>query len=842
MVAFHRDPGIKSDPEKSLQGPASFSVGYKRSFAIVGGKTIPRRRRSRHPGVTAKELTPKQLDSLRLTLVVLALVCVAALAPSIFQGKIPAQTDWVPFYAPWATGSPYLVHNPTGGDSFFVYLPDRLAALDQWRQGKVPLWNPYVSGGVPFLGMQTANPLDPLLVLMLLLPTGVALGLNYALLLFAAGFGLILFLRLQGLRSPPALAVAAVAFALNPYFIYWLESRVFLAGLAMLPLALWALETTLGETKTRRSAAILALCIGYASLAGTLQTIGLFLLVLVVRTIWLLAASRKEEAVLRAGGRGLIWFGGAIATGLAIGSLPLIAGIELFTHSVRFSGDSSYYANNNFLHWRALAMWFNPQVFGWPTENVYAVGAQFKRTIASSSGWGSLGVIPLWLALIALVRRAGPKRERVFWGGLAGATLLFLLLMFTPVYLLLRSAWSLIDSVDLLRGLIVVNLAGAVLVGWGANELLTMWNRREKRWWIGSLVLYLFLGTTILVIGRAGLAVSHSLFRDLLPFWIPVIVILTMGLLPFPRPGSSHWKVWVLCLFIGAELCRINFLYNTFSDKNTAYPNKRMIWNLKNRLGPPNYYRFLVPLHWRHFPPNTSSVFGLADVRGYSNVPISRYRLLLESAEQNNDLRNNPTLGNVRSPIYRMLGAAYVSAKKLGEPDLYTVVPGWSELLFQRNDTLPRAFLVHDVVTVPGEREMRVALSDTTFQPQARIYLEADAGPAPFVQPATGNETVIITGMEPDHVQIRVEVSAPAVLVLADTYYPGWRATVDGESARILPANWGLRGVGVDAGSHQIEFRYRPLWFWPGLLLTVLAVSLCLLGLFDRGRFRKRHP
>ena len=110
------------------------------------------------------------------------------MAPAIFGGRVPAQVDWTRTYGPWSLG-PQVVHNPGGGDGFFVYLPDRLAALQLWWQGQLPLWNPYLSGGVPFLGMQTANPLDPLILLELILPPALALGLSYAFLFFMAGLG-----------------------------------------------------------------------------------------------------------------------------------------------------------------------------------------------------------------------------------------------------------------------------------------------------------------------------------------------------------------------------------------------------------------------------------------------------------------------------------------------------------------------------------------------------------------------------------------------------------------------------------------------------------------------------
>jgi hypothetical protein len=221
------------------------------------------------------------ITALRLLLVLLA-VAGLALSPAILLDRIPAETHLTEHYGPWwSSGTPreYI----SGGDSFFVYLPDRLAAVREWKAGRLPLWNPYVGGGMPILGMQTANPFDPLIALHLGLSSDAGSAPATAALLFVAGLGWCSscthgasgILPHSPCRSRP-----------QSVFISWLELRVFLAGLATLPLALWALDDLVLGARRPRLAGILALCVGYAAVAGTLQTLALYLGVLALRMGW----------------------------------------------------------------------------------------------------------------------------------------------------------------------------------------------------------------------------------------------------------------------------------------------------------------------------------------------------------------------------------------------------------------------------------------------------------------------------------------------------------------------------------------------------------------------------
>ena len=82
----------------------------------------------------------------------------------------------------------------------------------------------------------------------------------------------------------------------------------------------------------------------------------------------------------------------------------------------------------------------------------------------------------------------------------------------------------------------------------------------------------------------------------------------------------------------------------------------------------------------------------------------------------------------------------------------------------------------------------------------------------------------------------------PGYLVLDDSFFPGWKATVDGRDTRILPANVNFRAVAVPAGFHRVSFRYRPASAVVGAgisLGTALLLAGAALVLAVRGRRRR---
>jgi len=88
----------------------------------------------------------------------------------------------------------------------------------------------------------------------------------------------------------------------------------------------------------------------------------------------------------------------------------------------------------------------------------------------------------------------------------------------------------------------------------------------------------------------------------------------------------------------------------------------------------------------------------------------------------------------------------------------------------------------------------------------------------------------------PDQVDISTRCNSPGYLVLTDTYYPGWSATVNGKTGKILRADGPFRGVKIPAGENRIEFRYEPLSFRIGLWFTLSTLLTTVILIITKNR------
>jgi uncharacterized membrane protein YfhO len=91
-------------------------------------------------------------------------------------------------------------------------------------------------------------------------------------------------------------------------------------------------------------------------------------------------------------------------------------------------------------------------------------------------------------------------------------------------------------------------------------------------------------------------------------------------------------------------------------------------------------------------------------------------------------------------------------------------------------------------------------------------------------------------------VTLRANVPCRSMVILADAWFPGWKAFVDGKPMQIYSAYDVIRGVVVDAGQHEVVMRYRPASVFTGMALAFAGILLCVALQFDRKKKDEAIP
>ena len=147
----------------------------------------------------------------------------------------------------------------------------------------------------------------------------------------------------------------------------------------------------------------------------------------------------------------------------------------------------------------------------------------------------------------------------------------------------------------------------------------------------------------------------------------------------------------------------------------------------------------------------------------------------------------------------------------------------------------PRFFLVHQVRTVGSLEEARSLIQNHHVDLRETAIVDK-----PIELPsgdADGTDAVKIGKYEPNAIELSAQASRGALLVLSETYYPGWKAWLDDRPAPIYATDIALRGVLVPAGAHRIRMEFRP-----AILSVSLGISLAtaILLAFSAFLYRRR--
>jgi len=156
--------------------------------------------------------------------------------------------------------------------------------------------------------------------------------------------------------------------------------------------------------------------------------------------------------------------------------------------------------------------------------------------------------------------------------------------------------------------------------------------------------------------------------------------------------------------------------------------------------------------------------------------------------------------------------------------------------LYRIDRITPRTYIASKVIAERDLGKTLERLSSEEFDPLNEVILDG-----PLSVPAKKNiqANAEIISYTDHQVRIRASLNSPGVLVLADSFYPGWHVYVDGEEEKVLRANLFFRAVPLSEGEHTVEFRYQPLSFTIGRVISLITLAGIILVFIFYGR---GHP
>lgn len=719
-------------------------------------------------------------------------------------------------------------------DPLQQYYPWRLFAVRSLREGHLPLWNPYMLCGTPFLANLLSAVLYPPNLLFAMVPVGKGFGYSALLHLTLVGWGMFFFLREIGLRRGPA-GVGAAAFTFNGFFVAWLEyPNVSLWVGSWLPWILFLWE----RAWQRRSGPWLAaasLVLGLQFTGGHAQisfyvVLGFFLYAL----FRLLSSEATGRPALRRILSALaLYLLLPLALAGLLGAPQLLPSFEMAAHSDRQNVSLEAVRRNALPPAQLLCLYLLPNLFGNSRfHNLYWGNFNFIEMS------GYVGVTTFLAALLTLPLFRRPPREQqacagFFWG-LAGLCLL--LALATPVYALffyLVPGFRQLTAPARILYLHAFALAALAALGvaWGEGEGKEGADRRT---------LAIFLRAA-----AGGLAFAIVLtmrffadfFREerirglelrgvgLTALWA-ALTLAWIGLRGRFRP--TLWTAGLGGLIL-LDLLAFGLGFNPTVPAEMLYFETPVIRYLCDHLGLQRMATTAeagprAALEW--MPPNTQMVYGLRSIQGSDSLTLAQFTELVQACAPG---ARNPDWATLDRPLVDLLGVRYILTPRELPPQRFPrVLTDRRTHLYENPQALPRAFTLPQARFLPDLTAVREAMAEPDFDPRAAVLLEGSP-PQPLRKGGNSSAPVAFSVAEetPNRVTAKGTVSQPsgAWLVLSDTYYPGWWVYVDGRRQPLRRAYGTLRAVRLEAGSHEVRFVYQPTSFRVGVFLALVAWS-----------------
>ena len=708
-------------------------------------------------------------------------------------------------------------------DTQLLFVPMKHFLEECLHQHELPLWNPRLFCGTPFMSDIQAGLFYPLSVVFYFVPVPQALNIFVVVHYILAAYFVYALTRHWNC-SMPAASLAALCFTLGGYLVSTANVLNNLQSAIWLPMIFLSLE------KGRRCHAIFYRLLGAIFLA--IQFLGgepqLLLFTLVLVFAHNLIVNRETSWLQHTARTGIVLaFVGIIS--MALVTVQLLPTWEMVRDSVRPEGFNFQEATKFSLNPLALF-----QLLGPPSFDIYHhSNKQFSWLLSNY-----FGLIPLIFALTAIVS-VRDRRIR-FWTGCLFVSLALALGKHTPFFFLVYKTIPFFKSFRFPeKFMFICAYSIAFLAAFGFDWVLQRDFRHGKR--IIAIIALLAISIVAATIIRtsSGQSVANYISLPSRSFLLVSVSLLCVVLFFKKVLGKSTFSMLVILVstvdLVSAHMPFNPVVPNEFYTKGPklvhdigeAQHSGRIFvqTNTCGHLQRCGLSPYTLQHIWRHYLwPNTGILYDISYVNGIGGTETQDQWLITELLEKLNLKK--------RIRFLELTNTQYLVVMKFEEIESEIQAGRLKKIqenIYQVPYALPRAYMVPKGKIAPNQtKAIEEALKDD-FDPLRSVILEE--GSQVSVMEGAGGKVLDVSYEGPNTVKVTAQ-SLGGYLVLLDSFYPGWRVLVNGQEREVLRANGLFRSVFLEPGLRQIAFTYQPRSFLWGIYISLTSLCLVAVGLW----------
>ncbi len=748
-----------------------------------------------------------------------------------------------------------------------VLIPWRSYVARSILHGQFPLWTDLICSGYP-LGVDYATGLYYPVNLLFFLLFSPPVAMNYYIVFhfLLASVGMYFYARIMNISIMGSM-MSSVIFTYSGYMVCQLCQPVTIDMASWFPIILILLECYFRKRKL--------LYIGFAGLlmgfciAGSHPqiTLNIFFFSIIYFLFRQSEFCLRNMDFLKTSFYPLVIF---ITTAIGLSALFTIPFAELLTQSYR--GQGLGYEDEAFgsLPWTHLIRFLFPFIMGGP----YPPGALNESGLSFSETCGYLGILPilftgLWMASI----KKSAYSKFYFYTGLVA--LLLAIGKYSPFFLVLRHIPLLNLYKAQGRYLLFVDFSFAIVSGFMFDEICHPLKKCFSPYFrilffemclivpfvLGILLLMIMIHfynlvnllksfdvRSITIMSRKMDSYYHGLLLIISCFWLVLWGYKKISLFIF-KYGILIILIIDLGIYSAALRLDLNKLYTRQSvrkippvvDYLKKDPGLFRIYTYSNKLlENPNDYASSLSILYRSFSMN----YGIGNFHSHTPTGLERYYEFMGPTElpwitMTTEQRKQELYK--RLPMLAVANIQYIlSAETLDDPRLLLKYHQDS-YLYEVVGSQPRTFFVSNWVNVFNKNEaLNVLLSDS-FDSTIFVVTENSKDTAHFFTTAQIPIPLTINILSPSRIIINVNTPTDGIIVLNDTYYPGWKAYIDNNKVQIIRANYLFQAVTVPFGKHHVEFIYQPLSFSIGFGITLVTFFCIIIWLIFQWNYTQGH-